>query len=371
MNKYFVVVSLLLNICLIGCSQKQKELVVTSNSVSQKDSLLNAFVKERKWQNFCKLDKIGLDTILYKRYDLNNNFVGLLDLKSGWVGEALIPNIKFYPKTMYLYRVFLKEDNKIMVFKAQGKDNDSLLSYFYMNKDTITAYVSFQGEIHKQRNHENDENVYVEDVKIKIDNIAMNAFVCVNESGVEVLELRGLDGVWYGNSRDIVSMEDRKQLVDKIRKGIVDKIVKNGTYSFFNQIPNVEYYVNEGKHNAMRFNDKYRNNSIDVCGIVQDIDEPWGTRYKYRVKLDRCNILTDNRSVLNLNKGDYAYIRGVCSNFDSNSYQLTMVDGFILTNEHAENFVRTMMNRAEDVLDERLRSIGDYNIYYEDALVSN
>ena len=61
-------------------------------------------------------------------------------------------------------------------------------------------------------------------------------------------------------------------------------------------------------------------------------------------------------------------MRGVCSNFDSNSYQLTMVDGFVLTNEYAEDFVLTMMNRPEKVLDERLISIGDYNIYFENAI---
>ncbi|MBP3519090.1 MAG: hypothetical protein J6K31_11975 [Parabacteroides sp.] len=144
--------------------------------------------------------------------------------------------------------------------------------------------------------------------------------------------------------------------------------MEKGTYGFFDQIPNVEYYVNEGRSNAMRFNDKYRNNSIDVCGIVEDIDEPWGSRYKYRVKLKGCDILTDNRSVLNLNKGDYTYIRGICSNFDSNSYQLTMIDGFVLTNEHAEDYVRTMMNRTGEVLDERLVSIGDYNIHFEEAI---
>lgn len=42
----------------------------------------------------------------------------------------------------------------------------------------------------------------------------------------------------------------------------------------FNNVPTVGCYVNEGKYNAMRFNDKYRNNDIDICGIVNDIDEP-------------------------------------------------------------------------------------------------
>lgn len=96
-----------------------------------------------------------------------------------------------------------------------------------------------------------------------------------------------------------------------------------------------------------------------------------GSRYKYRVKLDGCDVLTDNRSVLDLNKGDYVYIHGVCSDFNSNSYQLTVIDGFVLTEEYVGDFVRTMMNRTEDVLDERLKSIDDYNIYYEDALVVN
>lgn len=72
-----------------------------------------------------------------------------------------------------------------------------------------------------------------------------------------------------------------------------------------------------------------------------------------------------------MNKGDYVYIHGVCSDFNSNSYQLTVIDGFVLTEEYVGDFVRTMMNRTEDVLDERLKSIDDYNIYYEDALVVN
>lgn len=266
---------------------------------------------------------------------------------------------------MQLCRSFEKDSNRIIAFNAVGMHDESLISCSFMNCDTLTSWLFFKGEITSRNNNEIDKNLYVRDVKVKIDNIPMKALLCINELGINTLELRGLDGTLYGEGDDI---GDRKRLIDKIRKRIVNEIVEKGTYSFFEQIPNVEYYVNEGRGNAMRFNDKYRNNSIDVCGIVKDIDEPWGSRYKYRVKLKGCDILTDNRSVLNLNKGDYVYMRGICSNFDSNSYQLTMIDGFVLTNEFAEDFVRTMMNRTEEVLDDRLISIGDYNIYFEDAI---
>lgn len=344
---------------------------ITESHVSSKDSLVEAFVKGKKWSNFQKLDDIGPDTILYKRNDLDKYFIGLYDLQGGWYGEFFISNsvMKFFPKTMKLYRIFLQEDYKTMVFQARGKDDDPLISCIYMHKDTIQSYSFFVGEIDNQRNSKSDRNVYVKNVKVKIDNIPMSAFLCINELGTDILELR--DSYGYGTiyeKKNILSVEGRKQIVDKVRKRIVDKIVKNGIPSFFNQIPNVEYYTNEGRYNAMRFNDKYRNNRIDVSGVVQDIDEPWGSRYKYRVKLEGCDILTDNRSVLDLNKGDRVYMRGICSNFDSNSYQLTMIDGFVLTNEHAEDYVRTMMNRTGEVLDERLVSIGDYNIHFEEAI---
>lgn len=374
MNKLFILFYVLFCMNIFACTDKpsKEETHVSSKEkeeekISLKDSLLNTIIKERRWSDFCKLDEFGIDTILYKRHDSNNNFVGLLDLKEGWNGEICISSDKFgfFPKTMRLCRSFEKDNNKIIVFKAVGMYDESLISCSFMDCDTLTNWLFFKGEIAGRNDNEIDKNIYVRDVKVKIDNIPMKALTCINDLGINVLELRGLDGTLYGEGEDI---SNRKRLVDKIRKGIVDKIVEKGAYSFFEQIPNVDYYVNEGRSNAMRFNDKYRNNSIDVYGIVKDIDEPWGSRYKYRVKLEGCNILTDNRSVLSLNKGDYTYMRGICSNFDSNSYQLTIIDGFVLTNEHAEDFVRTMMNRTEEVLDDRLISIGDYNIYFEDAI---
>jgi len=374
MNKLFILFYVFFCMNIFACTDKsnKEETHVSSKEIEEekislKDSLLNTIVKERRWSGFCKLDEFGLDTILYKRHDSNNNFVGLLDLKEGWNGEVCISSDKhkFFPKTMRLYRSFEKDNNRIIVFKAVGMHDRSLISCSFMNCDTLTNWLFFEGEITGRNNNEIDENLYVRDVKVKIDNISMKALFCINELGINTLELKGLDGTLYGKGDDI---GDRKKLIDKIRKRIVNEIVEKGTCSFFEQIPNVEYYVNEGRNNAMRFNDKYRNNSIDVCGIVKDIDEPWGSRYKYRVKLKGCDILTDNRSVLSLNKGDYVYMRGICSNFDSNSYQLTVIDGFVLTNEFAEDFVRTMMNRSEEVLDDRLISIGDYNIYFEDAI---
>ncbi len=375
--------------CLYACMDKKSQKndgeslkEVDVNSILLKDSILDAFVKEREWMNFYKLETIGSDTILYKRNDLNINTIGLLTLLNVEQGGIHVSEIHvsndfmhFFPKTMRLYRAFFNKNNEIdnvMVFKTQGKDNEQLVSSIFMKGDSIASYVSFRGDIIPDyKINENDRSVYVKGVRVSIDNIRMEAIVCIDELGIRVHELRGENGVNYGYGSDVENTERRKILVNRIRGKIVDKIVKDGIVDFFNNVPTVGCYVNEGKYNAMRFNDKYRNNDIDICGIVNDIDEPWGSRYKYRVKLDGCDVLTDNRSVLDLNKGDYVYIHGVCSDFNSNSYQLTVIDGFVLTEEYVGDFVRTMMNRTEDVLDERLKSIDDYNIYYENALVVN
>lgn len=188
---------------------------ITESHVSSKDSLVEAFVKEKEWANFCKLDEFGPDTILYKRHDLNNNFIGLLDLKKWWVGETRISNsqLMFFPKTMQLYRSLIKGNNKMIFFKAHGKNDDHLVSYFYMNSDTLTTYVSFKGEIAERMNGVSDNYVYVRDIKVKIDNIPMKALVRINELEIKVLELRGLDGTLYGKEDDF---GDLKRLIDKI-----------------------------------------------------------------------------------------------------------------------------------------------------------
>lgn len=368
MSRVIFIPMLFLIICLIACTQKPNDKKQVNN-ISSKDSLVEALVKEKQWLNFHKLDEIGSDTILYKRNEQNDNIIGLLNWKNKQRLEMHISNdyVRFFPQSMWFHRGFL--NNRIMVFNAKGKNNESLVTFYHCSDNDSVSYITFQGEV--MRNYGTNNKVWIKGIKTKLDNISMELIVYIDESGINIHELNGLKGEFYGSGGDVVNLEGRKKLVQKIRMQIVDKIIDDGVQSYFRNIPNVEDYVNEGKHNPMRFNDKYRNNSIDISGIIKDIDEPWGSRYKYRVKLEGCHILTDNRSVLDLNKGDYVYMRGICSNFDSNSYQLTMIDGFVLTNEHAEDFVRTMMNRTEEVLDERLRSIGDYNIYYEDALVIN
>lgn len=41
----------------------------------------------------------------------------------------------------------------------------------------------------------------------------MEALMCINELGINTLELRGLDGTLYGKGEDI---RNRKRLIDKI-----------------------------------------------------------------------------------------------------------------------------------------------------------
>lgn len=84
---------------------------IEEEKISLKDSLLNTIVEKRGWSDFCKLDEFGLDTILYKRQDSINNFVGLMILKEdGWYGEVRISNEKLeFSRKPCNYVVLLKK----------------------------------------------------------------------------------------------------------------------------------------------------------------------------------------------------------------------------------------------------------------------
>lgn len=114
----------------------------------------------------------------------------------------------------------------------------------------------------------------------------------------------------------------------------------------------------------MRFNDQYRNRTLMVKGEVIDIDEPWLSSYTYRIKMNKCTVLTNDRSVLNLNKREIGYIVGTCTNFDSNTYSIMIEDGKVFSFNDIKERARQSLLKSGRV-NHLLNNDIDYSIYVE------
>ena len=80
--------------------------------------------------------------------------------------------------------------------------------------------------------------------------------------------------------------------------------------------------------------------------------------------MNKCDILTHDRSVLNLNKGDTGYIVGTCTNFDSNTYSITIKDGKVISFDDIKEYARKSLLNSGRV-NHLLNNDIDYNVYVE------
>lgn len=380
MNRYlYIFFYLIFCLCFTTCTNKKDlNTGINSNNIISGDSSVKKLAEEKQWLNFYKLGEIGSDKIFYRRNDSLDNVVGFFNLKNNKYSEMHISNelTRFFPRRMWLYRLFTNKESELMVFEAFGKENNKLITvYFHNTVNDSISYITFNGEIvhnYEKTSNKSNDYVWVKGIKVKLDNIRMELIAYINDEGVNPYELKGEKGELYGVRSEISTEKGRKSIVDRIRKDIMDRSINSAVKKHYNSIPSVSDYIAYGKDNALRFNNQFRGKIIEFYGKVDDLDEPWGTKYKYRLKLNDsflnggCYALTNDNFVLNLNKGDNVYLTGTCADFNSNSYRMEVVDVEVLSEEHVKERVRKEYSEMRP--DNRLIGIGDYNLYYEDVL---
>lgn len=202
-----------------------------------------------------------------------------------------------------------------------------------------------------------------------MNNIEFTSSIYIDEDGNKIFgDIFNEQGEFLGKVEDVFSTtQSTRNFVDKIKDEIIKKELKKEIISILEGFVSISDLAEEGAQNAMRFNDNYRHRTIKLKGTVLDVDEPWLSGYKYRVKMSGCIILTNDRSVLELNKGEIGYIIGTCTNFDSNSYNINVVDGRALAGTYLGRIAGESLRKSGRI-DNIIRENDDYTLYLLGAL---
>lgn len=205
----------------------------------------------------------------------------------------------------------------------------------------------------------------LKDIRVEIANMEMYSFANITKEGITPTgTLYNADGGICGDAKDIQSEENVRDFINETINRILDVEFENEIENVFNSFQSIDDLVEIGSQNAMRFNDQYRNRTLMVKGEVIDIDEPWLSSYTYRIKMNKCTVLTNDRSVLNLNKREIGYIVGTCTNFDSNTYSIMIEDGKVFSFNDIKERARQSLLKSGRV-NHLLNNDIDYSIYVE------
>lgn len=280
---------------------------------------------------------------------------------------------KFFPQSLTLWKDSISDEQRDLLFYAKNEENKKMIIVFTIynrqQKYQLGMYTLNGCIVNSNLSPYEELNQYVwaNQIELTLDNIPMYASGYFQGSTFIPYELTSLSGDHYTYCRELTDENACKLAVEQIRKRILLDKISEKINTIWNDIPSIDYFISDGAQNAMRFNDKYRGRQIFFCGTIDDIDEPWGTSYKYRVTINKkCRVLTNNRDVLALNKGEKVYMSGTVTNFDSNSYKVTVVDSQVLTKRMIEEKLLSTIKDADSLLqlDPRLVSIGDYKFRY-------
>lgn len=342
-----------------ACKEKTNEERIRESKVTPKE-LLNEIALKKQWQNVSIIAKVNEFNFIYKREDNINTYLGEINLKNETYIECyldselkgFINDVNYAKKSSYsnIIALFNKYTN-------EGSPNTFVLLIKPDSTMSITHYNHhFAGFI--------KDGFTLENISVKIANMEMYSSADVTKNGIVLTgALYNANGQVCGDTEDLHLKEKVKVFVDEKINRILDAEFNNEIENVLNDFIPVEDLVEIGSQNAMRFNDQYRNRTLRLKGKVNDIDEPWLSSYTYRVKMNNCDILTHDRSILNLNKGDIAYIAGICTNFDSNSYSITIKDGKVISFDDIKEYARQSLLNSGRV--NHLLNDIDYNVYIE------
>lgn len=358
--KCMVLYCFLFVLLMSACKEKTNEERIRGGKVTPKE-LINGIALKKQWQDVSIIGQVDAFKFIYKREDNVNTYLGEINLKNETYIECyldselkeFINDVNYARKSPYsnIIALFNKYTN-------EASPNTFVLLIKSDSTMSITHYKHhFAGFI--------KDGFTLENISVKIANMEMYSSANVTKNGIVLTgALYNANGQVCGDTEDLHLKEKVKVFVDEKINRILDAEFNNEIENVLNDFTPIEDLIEMGSQNAMRFNDQYRNRTLMVKGKVKDIDEPWLSSYTYRIKMNKCDILTHDRSVLNLNKGDTGYIVGTCTNFDSNTYSITIKDGKVISFDDIKEYARKSLLNSGRV-NHLLNNDIDYNVYVE------
>lgn len=354
-----------------ACKEKSNEEKIKNNPLSA-HQIMNSFAEEKKWSNFSVMGSIDEYNYVYKReentyaqVDNINTYLGIIDLKGENNREVLLDG----KTSQYLGSVnSIKKsaDHTIVALLTMEKQNlESSTLILVSNPDSSLSVSHYKYKLREFK----DKGFVLDNVQYKLNNITFWSSIYIGKDGMRIIgEIYDQDRSVLGKAEDIfVSASTTRMFVDKMIDKIISKELDVEANSILSSFTSIDDLVEEGAQNAMRFNGKYRHKTIKLKGIVLDVDEPWLSGYKYRVKMSRCTILTNDQSIFELNKGEVGYIIGICRNFDSNSYDISVEDGRAISGKYLAEWAGHSLRESGRVAD-IIKENNNYELYVLDTL---
>ena len=353
---------LLLIISMFSCKEATNEEKIKRNPQSAYQ-IMNSYAKNKNWNKFAVIGSIDAYNYVYKREENIyaqvgniNTYVGIIDLKNDKNRECLLENsVSEYMNSVQT----IKKSTDGRTIALLSKKNDATLIVTSKADSSLYA-VYYDYKFGKFQ----DKGFTLDGAKYKLNNIEFISSIYIDEDGNKIFgDIFNEKGEFLGKVEDVFSTtQSTRNFVDKIKDEIIKKELEKEIVSIWESFVSVSDLADEGAQNAMRFNDKYRHRTIKLKGTVLDVDEPWLSGYKYRVKMSGCTILANDRSVLELNKGEVGYIIGTCTNFDSNSYAINVVDGRALVGTYLGRMAGESLRESGRV-DDIIKENEDYTLY--------
>lgn len=350
----------LFTLLVCACKEKTNEEKIREGKVSPEE-LINEIALKKQWRNISIIGQVDAFKFIYKRDDNVNTYLGEINLKNEAYSECYVDSeLKgFIHDINYVQK---STDSKMVALLQKNIDKYSPNTFILLIKPDSTMSIThyeheFAGFI--------KDGFTLKDIRVEIANMEMYSFANITKEGITPTgTLYNADGRICGDAKDIQSEENVRDFINETINRILDVEFENEIENVFNSFQSIDDLVEIGSQNAMRFNDQYRNRTLMVKGEVIDIDEPWLSSYTYRIKMNKCTVLTNDRSVLNLNKREIGYIVGTCTNFDSNTYSIMIEDGKVFSFNDIKERARQSLLKSGRV-NHLLNNDIDYSIYVE------
>lgn len=354
-----------------SCKEKSNEEKIKKNPQSAYQ-IMDSFVKKRNWNKFSIIGSIDEYSYVYKReentyaqVDAINTYLGIIDLKKETNREVLL-NTKISQYLGLVNSITKSVDHTLVALSTRESQSAESSTLIIVSKPDSTLSVT----CYKYKFREfKDKGFVLDNIQYKLNNVTFWSSIYIGTDGMRIIgDIYDQDGNVLGKAEDVfLSASSAKIFVDETIDKIVGKELDTEANSILNSFISIEDLIEEGAQNAMRFNGKYRHKTIRLKGIVLDVDEPWLSGYKYRVKMSQCTILTNDQSIFELNKGEVGYIIGICTNFDSNSYDISVENGRAISGEYLAEWAGHSLRESGRVAD-IIKKNNDYKLYTLDTL---
>lgn len=366
--KYFNISSLrhpalccfLFTLLICACKEKTKEEKNREGKVSSIE-LINEIALKKQWRYVSILGQVDTSKFIYKRKDDVNVYLGEINIKDETYIES---NLDSELQGFIEYVNCVKKSSDLRMFALLQKNIDKYTpnTFILLIKSDSTMSIThyeheFAGFI--------KDGFELKDIRFEFANMEMYSNASITNGGiVPTGTLYNRDGEFCGDAKDIQTDEKLKDFVNKIINKKLKLEFENEIENVLGSFQSIEDLIEIGSQNAIRFNNQYRNRTLMIKGKIIDIDEPWLSFYKYRIKMNKCIVLTNDKSVLNINKKDIGYIVGTCTNFDSNTYSITVEDGKVYSFNDIKEYAWQSLLKSERV-NHLINKDIDYNIHVE------